>query len=104
MKTENFFGNSVHPLEKSDGMKIVLEELLSPVLVEGGLKKKKKKRQGPASWQHTIPVLPLPMIPWLLSSASVARRKYYLQVPVHDIMLVNVIHTLQYLMNTVAAK
>lgn len=44
------------------------------------------------------------MIPWLLSSASVARRKYYLQVPVHDIMLVNVIHTLQYLMNTVAAK
>lgn len=44
MKTENFFGNSVHPLEKSDGMKIVLEELLSPVLVEGGLKKKKKKR------------------------------------------------------------
>lgn len=46
MKTENFFGNSVHPLEKSEGMKIVLEELLSPVLVEGGLKKKKKKEKA----------------------------------------------------------
>lgn len=51
-----------------------------------------------------IPVLPLPMIPWLLFSAFMARRKYYLQVPVHDIMLVNVIHTLQYLMNTVAER
>lgn len=75
----------------------MLQEPPSPVQV-------KKNPHNPASWRHSIPVLLLPTIPWLLSSASVAQRKYYLQVPVHDIVLVNVIHTLQYLMNTVAAR
>ena len=73
----------------------MLQEPLSPVQIQ---------KNKPCQLATQYSCLASSNDPRLLSSASVARRKYYLQVPVHDIMLVNVIHTLQYLMNTVAAR
>lgn len=47
----------------------MLQEPLNPVQVKNkNQTPKKNPTKIPASWQHNIPVLPLPMIPWLLSS------------------------------------
>lgn len=50
----------------------MLQEPLNPVQVKKNPtnpnQKKKPHTKTPASWQHNIPVLPLPVIPWLLSS------------------------------------